>query len=307
MAEVFDFSTKRWTALPSMPRKRAAASGAVVHENKIIVIGGLDHEQAPIAAVDYFDTEVQTWGSFPSLPIGVTGAYVKMIDDRIYVIGGTDKKGCNQSVVFDLDRQEWLSLPPKPTACYACGGYLFDKKLFIVGGRDTKDGKTPVQACEAFDLETKQWEELANIPSIRVFYNVVGCGEEIYVLGGLVPMVGLSKIAEKYSIRENKWTRLKDLLELRSDSACGVVGGRVVVAGGLGGTHQRPQTMVSVESFVPGGKRFTKLMNLFKPRSSLSSLEFEGKLAAMNGVGEGGVQAMVEVLRVKEEDRDKST
>ena len=286
--------------LPSMPRKRAAPSGAIVHENKIIVIGGLDTKQAPIAAVDCFDIEVRKWGSLPPLPTGVTGAYVKLIDDRIYVIGGTDKQGCNQSVVFDCDRQEWVPLPQKPTACYASGGYLFEKKLYIVGGRDTKDGKVPVQACEAFDLETKQWEELAEMPSIRVFYNVVGHGDEIYVLGGLVPMVGLSKIAERYSIRENKWAPLKDLVELRSDGACGVVGGRVVVAGGLGGTHQQPQTMVTVESFVPGGKCFVRLMQLSKPRSSLTSLEFEGKLAAMNGVGEGGVQGVVEVLRVKE-------
>ena len=297
VAEVYDFATKKWSFLPEMPTKRAASTGAIVRENKIIVIGGVNHKQVPIAAVDCFNIATQKWEHFPPLPIGVVGPFVKLIDDMIYVIGGTDKKGCNQSVVFDFDRDEWLPLPSKPTACYSCGGYLFERKLYIVGGRD---GQTPVKACEVFDLETKQWETLAPMTSIRVFYSVVGYKDSIFVIGGLVPMVGICKIAESYSIRENKWTRIKDLIQIRSDSAHGIVGGRVVVAGGLGGETLR--AMDTAECIHPKGNRFKKLPNLSKERSSVTSLSFEGKLAIMNGVGEGGVQPIVEILSVKDKD-----
>lgn len=300
VAEVYDFSTRKWSSLPNMPNNRAAATAAVVHGNKIIIPGGVDEKQIPLAAVDCFNTEFQKWENFPPLPIGVVGPFVRMIDEKLYVIGGTDKKGCNQSVVFDFDKHEWLPLPPKPTPTYSCGGYVFEKRIIIVGGRDTKDGQTPIKACDEFDTETKEWRALAPMNSIRVFYSVMGCGADIFVLGGLVPMVGICRIAEKYSIRENKWTRLKDMIEVRSDSGYGVIGGRLVVVGGLGGELLRP--MDTVECITPRGKQFLKLPNLSKVRSSVSSLVFDGKLAIMNGVGEGGSQKIVEILSVKDKD-----
>lgn len=273
-----------------------------MRESKIIVVGGVNEKQVPVKQVDVFDLEARTWGRLPHLPIGVVGPLVKLINDKLYVIGGTNKKDpmCNQSVVFDFDRNEWLPLPEKPTACYSCGGYLFDNKLFVVGGRS---GQTPVKELAAFDLETRQWEKLDNMTANRVFYNVVGLGEEIYVIGGLVPMVGICKIVERYNIRERKWTRLPDLPEIRSDSAFGVIGGRVVVAGGLGGEELK--AMNTVDSIVPRGKRFVRLPSLPKARSSMTSLEFEGKLATINGVGDGGIQKIVDILSVREPDKDK--
>ena len=125
----------------------------------------------------------------------------------------------------------WNPLPPKPTTCYACGGYLRNNKIYIIGGRD---GQTPVQNVQVLDLETQQLENLAPMPSIRVFYSVMGFRDEIFSLGGLVPMVEICEITEKYSIKENKWMRLKDMLDIRSDATHGSIGGRLVVAGGLG-------------------------------------------------------------------------
>ena len=297
LAEVYDFTTKQWTPLPNIPHRRAAASSAIVHSNKIYLIGGVNEKQRPQAAVDVFDIERREWEEdFPSLPIGVVGPFVQLIEDRIYVIGGTNKKepACNQSLYIDLDEKIWNPLPPKPTTCYACGGYLRENKIYVVGGRD---GQTPVQAVEVYDLETQQWEKLAPIPSIRVFYSVLGVQDEIFILGGLVPMVGICKIAEKYSIKENKWTRIKDMLDIRSDASSGIIGGRLVMAGGLGG--QQLQAMGSVECISPRGKRFHRLPNLSKPRSSMSCVVFDGKLATFNGVGDGGIQTIVEVLSIK--------
>ena len=296
LAEVYDFTTNLWSPLPNIPHNRAACGKAVVHRDKIYLIGGVNKKQRPQSAVDCFNIERRQWEEdFPKLPTGVVGPYIELIEDKVYVIGGTNKKEpqCNQSVLVDMDERVWNPLPPKPTPCYSCGGYLHRNKIYVVGGRD---GQTPVQALEVLDLETKQWEKLAPIPSVRVFYSVMGVGDEIFVLGGLVPMVGICKIAEKYSITQDKWIRLKDMLEIRSDASYGIIGGRLVMAGGLGG--QQLQSMNTVESIAPRGKRFHRLPNLSKPRASMSCLVFEGKLAAMNGVGDGGIQKLVEVLSV---------
>lgn len=302
--EVFDFDSRQWSPLPDLPIPRAASTGAIVRGNRIMVVGGVTSKQVPIRKVDCFDVDTGKWVDFPSLPLGVVGPYVRLVDDMLYCVGGTDKKGCNQSVVFDFDRNEWLNLPRKPTPCYSCGGYLYDRKLIIVGGRN---GQDPVQAVESFCLETRQWERLASLSSLRVFYSVVGIEDEIYVMGGLVPKVGLTKIVERYSIHEDMWCRIRDLNELRSDCAYGVVGKRVVVVGGVGGNAKDspPEAMKTGEAIEYRGRRFKKLPHTSLPRASLSSVPFNGKLAIVNGVGEGGPRAMVEILKVKE-SKDKS-
>lgn len=298
-AEVYDFETKKWSALPDMPVPRAASTGAVVKDNQIIVVGGVTSNQIPLDRVDCFDIEKKAWVAFPALPVGVTGPFVKLVEDKLYCIGGTDKKDCNQSVVFDFKNKDlnWQVLPPKPSPCYSCGGYVYERKMFIVGGRM---GKDPVQAVEALDLDTHQWEKLASMNCIRVFYSVVGIKDEIYVLGGLVPMVGISKIVERYSIEEDMWCRIKDLSSMRSDCAYGMVGNRVVVTGGLGGAPEKPSAMDSGESIEYRGRRFKKIPQLSKPRSSVSTIFFDGKMAVANGVGDGGPQAVVEILKLKD-------
>ena len=279
-----------------MPTCRAACTKVVFHEKKMIVIGGVDENQVPIAAVDCFDIERETWEQLPPLPKGVVGPFVTKINEKIYCIAGSDKKDANQCVVFDLDRNEWQNLPEMPTRRYACGGYVYKNKIYITGGRDVKD---PVKNIEAFDLETKQWEQLGSMNSVRVFYNIVAHKGCIYVVGGFVPMVGLSKIVEKYDIEKNEWTRIKDLNIVRSDGAVGVVGARVIIAAGVGGSKvEAPGCLNSAVTMNATGDGWERLPNMKTSRASTSYLEFDGKLAVIGGAGDGGPQAVVEILSV---------
>ena len=278
-----------------MPTRRAACTGVVFHEDKMIIIGGVDENQTPVAAVDCFNTVKETWEQLAPLPVGVVGPYVVKVDEKIYCLGGTDKKEANQSVVYDLDKAEWVELPKMATKRYACGGYLYENKVYLVGGRDVKD---PIKSTEVFDLETQQWETLEPMGSVRVFYNIMGINDSIYVIGGLIPMMGLTKIVEKYDIKKNKWTRLRDLPISRSDGSIGVVGGRVVVAAGLSGdTPQQMRCLNIVDSFTPGTDEYCRITNMRSERASTSTVLFEGKMAVVGGAGKGGPQKTVEILQ----------
>ena len=57
-------------------------------------------------------------------------------------------------------------------------------------------------------------EKFAPMNAVQVFYSVVGIEDEIYMIGGLVPMVGISKIVEKYGI--HMWAQIKDLMQILS-------------------------------------------------------------------------------------------
>lgn len=284
-----------------MPTRRAACTGVVFHESQMIVVGGVDEGQTPVAAVDCFNIESETWEQLAPLPVGVVGPYVVKVAEKIYCFAGTDKKDANQSVVYDMDRAEWSELPKMATKRYACGGYLRENKVYIVGGRDVKD---PVKSTEVFDLETQQWETLEPMGSVRVFYNTMGIKDTIYAIGGLVPMLGLSKIVEKYDIKKNKWTRIKDLPISRSDGSIGVVGGRVVIASGLSGdTPQDMKCLNIVDSFTPrsdGSDEYLRITNMRSERASTSTVLFEDKMAVVGGAGKGGPQKTVELLQITE-------
>ena len=110
-------------------------------------------------------------------------------------------------------------------------------------------------------------------------------------------MVGITKIVEKYSIHKDVGTNqgpAQDSIGQRSQdswrSNCGHRGsGRGEAEGhGDGGVYW----LLREEVYEAAGYR-----------ASLSSLNFEGKLALLNGVGDGGPQKMIEVLSVK---KDKS-
>ena len=101
--------------------------------------------------------------------------------------------------------------------------------------------------------------------AVHVFYNVVGIEDEI---GGLIPMVGITKIV---SIHEDMWARIKDLSEIRSDSAHGIVGGRIVVTWGLG--SEKLKAMATGECIGYRGKRFMKLPDMREGESIIGLIE----------------------------------
>lgn len=301
VVEVYTFATKTWHQLPNMPTRRAACTKVIFHENHLVLIGGVDENQKPIAAVDCFNIANETWEQLPPLPVGVTGPFVTKIDNKIYCIGGTDKVGINQSVVFDWDLKEWKDMPPLKTRRYACGGYVHDNKIYIIGGREVKE---PIKTTEVFDLETQQWTELASMLSLRVFYNIMGHKDYIYVVGGFVPMVGLSKIVERYDIKKNEWKRLQDLRVPQSDGSIGVVGDRVVFAAGLGilvGAKQEdgPTALHYAYGLSDGAESFERLPNMRTKRASTSTVLFDDKMAVICGAGQGGPQKIVEILSCK--------
>ena len=79
-AEVFDFASRKWTAIHRMPTKRAACKTAVVREGKIIIVGGVTDKQVPLKTVDFYNIAANTWSAFPPLPVGVTGKCLTNVD-----------------------------------------------------------------------------------------------------------------------------------------------------------------------------------------------------------------------------------
>lgn len=99
-----------------------------------------------------------------------------------------------------------------PVPCYGSTGIQYKKKIYIFGGISRKGIH---KRAWNYDLETKIWCEMKNLPNIR---NYMSCHEwngNLYLLGGWGIDVEIMSVRTpqilKYSIEDNKWYNESEL------------------------------------------------------------------------------------------------
>uniref|UniRef100_UPI00398EE0BD kelch domain-containing protein 8B-like isoform X3 n=1 Tax=Pristiophorus japonicus TaxID=55135 RepID=UPI00398EE0BD len=220
-------------------------------------------------------------------------------DGRVYALGGMGSDAAPQALVrvYDPARDHWQPLPPMPTPQYAASAFLKGNKIYVLGGRQ---GKLPVTAFEALDLETKSWTKYPSIPSRRAFANCAMTEKCFYSLGGLQqpgPHNFYSRphfvnTVEVFDIEQGNWTkqsRSTRMREKRADFSVGHIGGRVIAAGGLG---NQPVPLGSVEGFNPTKRKWESLPAMNTPRCSCASLQIDNMLFVIGGVAQGPSNAV---------------
>ncbi|KAI4886391.1 hypothetical protein NFI96_001745 [Prochilodus magdalenae] len=103
---------------------------------------------------------------------------------KVYALGGMGSDTSPQALVrvYEPVKDQWLSLASMPTPRYGASSFLRGNKIFVLGGRQ---GKLPVTAFEAFDLEMKSWTRYPCIPSRRAFSTCAATERAFFSLGGL--------------------------------------------------------------------------------------------------------------------------
>lgn len=90
--EVYDPATDTWTVDVPMNEIRAG-HGAAVIDGKIIAVGGevwMSGSPVALDTVEVFDPATQTWTYATKMPVGLHGMPVTSVEDRLYVLGGSD-------------------------------------------------------------------------------------------------------------------------------------------------------------------------------------------------------------------------
>ncbi|KAK3547421.1 hypothetical protein QTP86_020886, partial [Hemibagrus guttatus] len=191
---------------------------------------------------------------------------------KVYALGGMGSDTSPQALVrvYEPVKDQWLSLASMPTPRYGAFSFLRGNKLYVLGGRQ---GKMPVTAFEAFDLETKSWTRYPCIPSRRAFSSCAAT-ERVWL----------------------KPTRSSRMREKRADFVAGCLGGRVIVAGGLG---NQPSPLASAESYNHVKRRWEAVAPMPTPRCSCTPIQTTNMLFLIGGVSQGPSNA-VEALCLQE-------
>ncbi|KAL5014859.1 hypothetical protein ScPMuIL_009129 [Solemya velum] len=292
--EHFDPKKRKWNRLKQMNVKRAGVAAAVIGD-KIVAIGGVGSSQEPQSTVEVFDTTTSDWTLVDALPEGLLGLGIVVKDDKVLVIGGMAKDTNPRDSVmsYDVSTNKWKALKPMPTPRYACFPFLVGNKLYVLGGRQ---GKIPCAAFEVYDFDEDKWEKLTDIPSKRVFALYAASDTHIFSMGGLRQPAsdGFSDACEVFDIATKNWKLdCEPLPTRRGDFAIGIVGSKVICAGGLG-NDGKPLDVV--EAYDQSTDTWIKLKSMHSSHCSCAYTVMNGKLYVAGGLSVEGPSACMEAV-----------
>uniref|UniRef100_A0A8C5QXE9 Kelch domain-containing protein 8B n=1 Tax=Leptobrachium leishanense TaxID=445787 RepID=A0A8C5QXE9_9ANUR len=304
--EALDVLSQTWAVLPPMPTARAGAA-AITLDKQILVIGGMNSEQCPLDTVEIYYKDEGKWETKAPLCQPSMGISAIEKEGKIYALGGMDVDTSPQALarVYEPAQDSWQQLPSMPTPRYGASSFLRGDKIYVLGGRQ---GKLPVTAFEALDLEVNSWTRYPSIPSRRAFASCTMTENLFFSLGGLQqpgPHNFYSRphfvsTVEIFDCELGIWSkpgRSTRMREKRADFVSGYLAGRVIAAGGLG---NQSSPLTSVEAFNMAKKKWESLPSMPTGRCSCSNIQSDNMLFAIGGIAQGPSSA-VEALCVLED------
>jgi hypothetical protein len=173
-AFLFDPRSETWHRLPNLPEPRQLAMAALLHDGRVLVVGGYG-TTGPLASSVLFDPRRAAW-----VPAGfMTGARGRggiavLGDGRVLVAGGSlvpfQDYGVEPSVltvteVFDPRSGSWSTTGTLHQArIQPAVTVLADGKVLAAGG---SDGTNPIPSAEIYDPRSESWSTTSSMPQPR--------------------------------------------------------------------------------------------------------------------------------------------
>jgi N-acetylneuraminic acid mutarotase len=199
LAWVFDPTTNHWDKRAPMPSKRGAmVVGAI---GNIIYAAGGEHLRPPgqpvpqgapapyepITDFTAYDTVADRWSTLPGMKVARDHAYVGVINDRLYVVGGRDRPKYDIATVeeFDPKTGAWTKRAPMPTGRSGGSATVTGGELYVFGGEGDNTNPAGVfSQVEAFNPATNTWKQFEPMPLPRHSLVTATIGNRIILPGG---------------------------------------------------------------------------------------------------------------------------
>jgi N-acetylneuraminic acid mutarotase len=163
--EVFDPTTRRWSARANAPTARNSAASAVI-DRKIYVVGGRNFvrnangttQQMNVPNLEVYDPERDRWETRSPMPQAQGGLAATALNGKLYVFGGEqwvpERKVFTESWVYDPETDVWEALPPLPTPRHGLGASAIGNRIFVFGGGTQTGGNAATATHEVLVLPT---------------------------------------------------------------------------------------------------------------------------------------------------------
>ncbi|MBN1247499.1 MAG: hypothetical protein JXC32_07555 [Anaerolineae bacterium] len=180
--EAYDPETDTWTRKADMPTARSTLSTNVVG-GKIYAIGGsetLDFDNLiTLATVEVYDPVTDSWTARADMPRGRDIHAAVVVDEKIYVMGGTG--GINRLELYDPATDSWTRLADLPGAFGFGAVALIDDSIYLFGGGEFM---FPVAIVYEYEVSTDSWTRNPDMPFVAMGTAAGVVNGKAYVIGG---------------------------------------------------------------------------------------------------------------------------
>ena len=222
--EVYNPTTDTWAFAHPLP--------FAVNHSAAAVAGGLLYSFGAGAGQTFvYNANGNSWSSRASSHYVHGGtAAVGVINNKIYVAGGTGTPSQRELEVYDPIANTWTVKAPMSVPRNHCAGGVIDGKFYVVGGRY---GQGSTNALEVYNPQTNSWSTRAPMPTVRSGLAAAVVNNQLWVFGGEDPGgFTINAEVEVYNPVTNTWRQLPDMPFPRHGIWASVIGNKVFMPGG---------------------------------------------------------------------------
>jgi hypothetical protein len=180
------------------------------------------------------------WTTMASMPTARETPGIAVLNNKIYVIGGTGSAGWLTSVeVYDPSTNAWSVLPDTPMAI-ASAAAVVNNKIYVIGGSYTK-------TVMEYDPLADTWTPRASMPTERGPYVAV-LNLKIYAVGGYNDITGSLNTNEEYDPLLDAWTSKTSMPTARNTAPIAAANGKIYA---IGGEYWPNSPFSKVEEYTP--------------------------------------------------------
>ncbi len=245
-ADAFNTEANEWTDLAKMLEDIYGCNTEVV-KNKIYLAGGwrnigVSNWITTNSTVEY-DPEENTWQEKTGSPEKNGGGASCVLNDTIYILGGTsgyDPLDSKKAWYYAPGTDSWGTLPDMIYDRPGGSSAIIDNKIYVIGGTYGSGWNNPTGKSEVYDLKSKTWTELPDMPVPVIYHISVVHNQKIVVFGGdssrtpeglYGTSIGTNFIQE-YDPATDSWKLMEGMPFKRSRMAGEKVGNYVYLIGG---------------------------------------------------------------------------
>lgn len=164
-----------------------------------------------------------------------------LLDNKIYIIGGSDEKGPTDLVdVYDPKTNSWAVASPLPMKLDHLAAATYDGKIYVVGGFGSTG--SPSNSLFIYDPVSDKWQKGKNMPTARGALTAQFVNDTLYAIGGDVTLLsddrgiynpqGNVSTNEAYTPKNNSWSTKSPMPTSRHHLTSAAIGGDIYVIGG---------------------------------------------------------------------------
>jgi WD40 repeat protein len=246
-AGIFNPATRTWSPTGGIGGNRSYHTATVLSNGRVLIVGGSDNSDKPLATTLLFDPATGSFANGPSLAVArERHVAVLLPDNRVLVAGGRAKSGSGYTVIASAEIYNPSTGTFSPAGNLVAGRHsaevelLSDGRVLVTGGSSDTTASAPGTLGSSELYAAGTWALGPALVTARKDFTLTTMADGKLLVAGGQGSAGRLGLAEFYTVVPGglgAFAAAPPMLTPRSaHTATRLQDGRVLVVGGLGST-----------------------------------------------------------------------